>query len=75
VLTKLLKLTSIVVIVMLVSSPAFAAGGGLWLMAVHDLRNSFQNTENSTVAFYEYTGMALLPLGFLPVARKVVSFL
>src|SRR6266498_4861383 len=48
VLTKLLKLTSIVVIVLLVSSPAFAAGGGLWLTAGHDLANTrFQNTEST----------------------------
>src|SRR5215216_312309 len=38
----------IVVIALMVSSPAFAAGGGLWPSAGHDLRNTrFQNTEST----------------------------
>jgi polyvinyl alcohol dehydrogenase (cytochrome) len=48
VLTKLIKWTSIAVIVLLVSSPVLAAGGGLWLTAGHDLRNTrYQNTEST----------------------------
>src|ERR1044071_4600159 len=35
------------VMILLVSSPVFAAGGGLWLTAGHDLRNTrYQNTES-----------------------------
>src|SRR5438045_8522566 len=47
-LNKLIKLVGIVVIVLVVSSPAFAAGGGLWFTAGHDLRNTrFQNAEST----------------------------
>ena len=47
-LGKLFKLVSIMIILLLVASPAFAAGGGLWLTAGHDLRNTrFQNTEST----------------------------
>src|SRR5215212_3056531 len=46
--TKLIKVMGIAVIVLLLSSPAFAAGGGLWPSAGHDLRNTrFQNTETT----------------------------
>jgi polyvinyl alcohol dehydrogenase (cytochrome) len=48
VLTKFFKLMSMTVILLLVASPAFAAGGGLWFTAGHDLRNTrFQNTETT----------------------------
>src|SRR6266498_2355589 len=48
VFTKFMKWTGIAVILLLVSSPVFAAGGGLWLTAGHDLRNTrYQNTESS----------------------------
>ena len=47
-LTKLMRLTTLVVGLLLFSSTAFAAGGGLWLTAGHDLRNTrYQNTENT----------------------------
>lgn len=46
--TKFLKFMGILLVMALVSSPAFAAGGGLWLTAGHDLRNTrFQNTETT----------------------------
>jgi polyvinyl alcohol dehydrogenase (cytochrome) len=48
VFAKLLKLTGLVVVVLLAASPVFAAGGGLWFTAGHDLRNTrFQNTEST----------------------------
>jgi hypothetical protein len=76
VLTKLLKLTSIGVIIRLVGSPAFAVDGGSWLMAGHDFRNTLlQIRKTLGVVLYEGKGMDVLPLGPLPVARKVVLFL
>src|SRR5919204_4821509 len=43
-----MKWTSMAVILLLAASPVFAAGGGLWLTAGHDLHNTrFQNTENT----------------------------
>src|SRR5919201_224401 len=58
-LTKLMKWTSVLVISLLVSSPAFAAGGGLWLTAGHDLHNTrFQNTE-STISVANAANLAV----------------
>ena len=58
-LTKFMKWTGIAVILLLVSSPAFAAGGGLWLTAGHDLRNTrYQNTE-STLTVANIAGLAV----------------
>src|SRR5215211_1110240 len=46
--TRLIKVMGIAVSVLLLSSPALAAGGGLWPSAGHDLRNTrFQNTETT----------------------------
>src|SRR5215216_6667263 len=50
-LTKFAKLTAILVIVLVVTSPVFAAGGGLCMTASHDLRNTrYQNTESTISA-------------------------
>src|SRR5215216_3836013 len=58
-LTKFAKLTAILVIVLVVTSPVFAAGGGLWLMAGHDLRNTrYQNTE-STISVANAANLAV----------------
>ncbi len=58
-LTKFIKWTSIAVIALLVSSPAFAAGGGLWLTAGHDLSNTrYQNTE-STISVANVANLAV----------------
>src|ERR687888_554432 len=45
---KLIKVIGVAVIALLMSSPALAAGGGLWPSAGHDLHNTrFQNTETT----------------------------
>src|SRR5215211_8247425 len=57
--TRLIKVMGIAVSVLLLSSPALAAGGGLWPSAGHDLRNTrFQNTE-STIGVANAANLAM----------------